>query len=168
MGGKGEGAEEVEEKVPYLLRIMEADLAYSHAAVFLEVRPRGVDHGDVVALVACKRSGRVNSVYGALLRLAVFREAALLRRGGCWLGGRPQERRKRKRKNYPTFDRIRLRQLRAVLHQLRRDTLPRPPRLKPEVDMRAGEVVGVELSAGGGTNWYRSRAGARKVGWGRK
>lgn len=45
--------------MPYLLRIMEADLAYGHAAVFLEVRPRGVDHRDVVALVAykAKRAG---------------------------------------------------------------------------------------------------------------
>lgn len=56
-GGERKRGEEVEGIVPYLLRIMEADLAYSHAAVFLQVRPRGVDHGDVVALVAYERSG---------------------------------------------------------------------------------------------------------------
>lgn len=87
----------------------------------------------------------------------------LLRRE-WWLGGRPSKKEGgKKNESYPTFDRIRLRQLRAVLHQLLRDTLPRSPRLEPEVDMCAGEVVGVELSRGGKTHWYRRRAGARKV-----
>jgi hypothetical protein len=36
----------------YLAGILEANLANFHASILLEVRPRGVDNGDVVFLVA--------------------------------------------------------------------------------------------------------------------
>lgn len=44
-----------------------------------------------------------------------------------------------------TFNRIRLRQLRAVIHQRRGQLVPFPALLQPQVDVCAGEVVGVEL-----------------------
>jgi len=127
-------------KMPYLLRIMEANLAYSHAAVFLKVRPRGVDHGNIVALIAYKNGTVVSPIVWILLGLACpFKGIFFFASEVCQSGRGPNS-------FYPTFDRIRLRQLRAVLHQLFRDILPRLPRFKPEVGMCAGEVVGVELS----------------------
>lgn len=53
----------------------------------------------------------------------------------------------------PTFDRVRLGQLRALLHQFLRQRVPCLLGREAQVDVRGGEVVGVELapSASGST-----------------
>ena len=40
----------------HLARVLEADLANFHGAIFLEIGPRGIDDGNVVLLIAWRMS----------------------------------------------------------------------------------------------------------------
>lgn len=46
-----------EEEYANLFLVLEAHLAYGHATVFLQIRPRSVDYCDVVLLVSCTLLG---------------------------------------------------------------------------------------------------------------
>ncbi len=60
-------------EVTHLPRIVKADLSHGHTAVFLEVRPWRVYHGDVILLVALDgvRLGQLRQVFEQRRRYVV-------------------------------------------------------------------------------------------------
>jgi len=97
---------------------MERNLPRSHPIILQQVRPGRVYHRHIISLIACMTSAFMSHV--DLLVVVVVRVRH-------------------------TFNRIRLRKLRTLLHQRRRYCIPFLLGRKAQVDVCGGEVVGVEL-----------------------
>ncbi len=143
-GIDGGGREEGEDR--YLLLVMEADLTGRHAGVLVEVRPGCVDDCYVVLLVAYMPLSTL-SLFLPIYKVphnhrSRFYGSLPFRVWGTGVGFDCGYEKEGERQ---TFDRIRLRQLRAVIHQRCGQLIPFPALLQPQVDVCAGEVVGVEL-----------------------
>ncbi len=143
-GIDGGGREEGEDR--YLFLVVEADLTGCHAGVLVEVRPGRVDDCYVVLLVAYIPLSTL-SLFPPIYKVAHNHRS---RSYGSlpfrvWGAGVGFDCGYEKEGERQTFDRVRLRQLRTVIHQRCGQLIPFPALLQAQVDVCAGEVVGVEL-----------------------
>ena len=106
---------------------MEPHLSRRHACILVQIRPWCVDDRHIILLIPCIGSHRKNPSYPLLSLLMIFQFF------------------KQDRLCLPTFDRIRLCELRALLHQIGGQLVPSLIGREAEVDMGGREVVGVEL-----------------------
>jgi len=125
---------------------MEADLTGRHAGVLVEVRPGRVDDCYVVLLIAYLPLSTLSLCHPIYIvphnHRSRFYGSLPFRVWGTGVGfdcGYEKE------GEGQTFDRVRLRQLRTVIHQRRGQLVPFKALLQPQVDVCAGEVVDVEL-----------------------
>ena len=121
-------------EIDYLLLIKKPHLPRRHARILVQIRPGRVDDGDVVFLIACAEP--INQSINQISHHQSLSSISCII--GMWAGPGAMD--------WRTFNRIRLGQLRALLHQLLGQRVPCLLGREAQVDVRGGEVVGVELS----------------------